>query len=575
MLAAIPQSPTRLNPYRNLHDLTKRQHFTLEQMFENGWIDSESKQLALHEKQNIKRFGGGFAAPHAVALVNQIERAGDASVIHTTIATTIQSRVETIITRHLRLLVNKHVTHAAAVVIENKTGNVLALAGSRDFFARDGGQINGAWTPHSPGSAMKPFTYLLALQRGFTTASVIADLPIEFSTSTGLYRPENYDHKNYGPVTVRTALGSSLNIPAVRVLNQIGGEKVLHNALQTLGITTLNEAPEHYGLGLTIGNAPVRLLELANAYACLARLGEYKPWTLVSSTAKPNNGARLFPETECYIIADVLSDNQARVLTFGPRSVIRLPFRCAVKTGTSTNYRDNWTLGFTPEFTVGVWAGNFDNTPMLGVTGVSGAGPVFREIFLALHETSGTSWFVEPPQIVRAKIDPRNGKRIASDADPPSVSVEEIFRDSTLPETASVNDYDAETGRAFLPREYAEWLERGDNWLSGSVCLHADDDDTPPHIVSPASGSVFQLDPDLRSGGNRLQLRASGNRVVTWSSSTLKIEQKSDAVFATLVPGKHEITATNASSKAASVTQIEVISAEQAAQQRMVTGRAR
>jgi len=256
---------------------------------------------------------------------------------------------------------------------------------------------------------LKPFTYARAFERGLTPASIIPDLPVEFQTSTGLYRPENYDLKSYGPVTCRQALGNSLNISAVRVLQDLGGARVLQELLQALGVSTLTEDTEHYGLGLTIGNAPVRLLELTNAYAALARLGERRPWSLLANNPS-TDGERVLDRDACWWVADILSDNQARVLAFGPRSPLRLPFRVAVKTGTSTNYRDNWTLGYTPEFTVGVWAGNFEGQPMDDVSGVTGAAPILSDLFHWLHERQALTWYQRPTSLVGVRIDPRNGK---------------------------------------------------------------------------------------------------------------------------------------------------------------------
>ncbi len=551
LLAALPQSPTRLNPFKNFDAVKKRQQRILTRMHELGWLDDEAVNLALNEKLTLQRFTGGFEAPHAVALLGN---AGGSSVLRTSINANLQSRVESIITARLALLRERHVTQAAAVVIENKTGRVLALAGSRDFFSTDSGQINGAWMPHSAGSAVKPFTYLIALQKGFTPATIIPDLPIEFSTTTGMYRPENYDHRNYGPVTLRTTLGSSLNIPAVRVLKQIGGEKVLCEALHSLGITTLTEPPEHYGLGLTIGNAPVRLLELANAYACLARLGEFKSWTLLADETAAAS-TTLYSPSICYLIADILRDNQARVPTFGPHSVIRLPFRCAVKTGTSRNYRDNWTLGFTPEFTVGVWAGNFDNTPMENVSGVTGAGPIFSDIFKQLHETFGTTWFEEPPNIVHAKIDPRTGHRLDETAPLPRVSRDDVFISGTEPKLAVESDYEPATGRAYIGQEYANWLGQGNLWATGLLCLRPEATLTgPPQVISPKDGTVLFLDPDLGNEGRRLLLRAQHGNSVRWTSPTLRIETEDGRTYAWLEPGRHLIHAFSESAELTTVT---------------------
>jgi len=558
LLASLPQSPSRLNPYRNLPAVQKRQCRVLEKMHLMGWLDDEGLKLALAEQPTLQKYTGGFAAPHAVELARLTSEKSGSAVVRTTIQQQLQSRVEGIIARRLALLENKHVTQAAAVVIENSTGHVLALAGSRAFFGSDGGQINGAWAPHSPGSALKPFTYLLAFEKGFTPASIVADIPVEYATPTGLYRPENYDHRYQGPITIRQALGSSLNIPAVRVLDQIGGETVLHSALQWLGISTLEEPSSHYGLGLTIGNAPVRLLELANAYACLARLGEARPWTLTADADLPDP-VRLYPAATSYLIADILSDNQARVLTFGPHSVIRLPFRCAVKTGTSTNYRDNWTLGYTPEYTVAVWVGNFDNTPMNEVSGVTGAGPIFRDIFVNLHQTSGTTWYEMPDEVVAQRIDPRNGRSLDGASPAVRMSRDEVFIKGSLPSAATADDYEPETGRAYIPKEYETWLKQGQSAFSALVALRDDASNiAAPRILTPVDGTVFFLDPDLRNQGGRLMLKSSRSDAVQWSSPTLKIVPDGGQHFVLLAPGRHEITATNPVTKDAHRVRIEV-----------------
>jgi penicillin-binding protein 1C len=599
LLAALPQSPTRLNPFRNMKGVEKLKKLILERMAELGWLDDEAKTLALAEKPVLQRYTGGFEAPHAVEMFRSADtpvRSGGPDPegmagpgIRLTLDSAAQRLVENAIEKHLASLEAKHVTQSAAVIIENKTGSVLALAGSRDYFSADGGQLNGAWVPHSPGSALKPFTYLLAFDRGYTPASVIADLPVEYATPTGLYRPENYDRKNYGPVTVRDALGNSLNIPAVKTLRKIGGEKILYDTLQSLGITTLTAPPEHYGLGLTIGNAPVRLLELANAYACLARLGEWKEWQItehatadradvadkiLNHETDPRISARsavnppALSRQTCYLIADILSDPQARLISFGPRTVIRLPFRCAVKTGTSTNYRDNWTLGYTPEFTVGVWCGNFDNSPMANVSGISGAGPIFREIMMWLHEKRGTSWYAEPDGVAHATIDPRNGKRLDAASPPARTSRDEIFPSVALPPPATAQDYDGE-GRAILPPEYASWIAQGDHWLTGLVVSRADKKvGLPPRILNPANGSVFVLDPDLPNRGERLLLRAVGGGAVKWSSRTLAVSTAGGLSYATLTPGTHELCVVDEVSGAEARARIEVRPAHSASQAR-------
>ena len=538
LLAALPQSPTRLNPFRNLAGVLPRQRRILDQMHALHWLDDEAHRVALSQKIVLQRFSGGFEAPHAIAMLSGEP---NAATLRTTLHATLQQQVETIIAQRLETLKDRHVTHAAVVVIENATGAVLALAGSRDFFAQDGGQLNGAWTPHSPGSAMKPFTYLLAFERGATPASIVADLPIEFATSSGTYRPENFSLRSFGPMTYRYALGNSLNISAVRVLDAIGGAETLLPKLRELGLSTLTEDAAHYGLGLTIGNASVRLIELANAYACLARLGRFKPWTL-RQDAPAAEERTLLSENESWLIADILSDNQAREMAFGSYSVLRLPFKCAVKTGTSSTFRDNWTLGYTPEFTVGVWVGNFDNTPMQEVSGVTGAGPIFRDVMLHLHEKHAATWFAMPKDIVHARIDPRTGKRLTPQSPPARVSREEFFIAGKLPSTAQASDYDVR-GRAILPREYAAWISSSSNWL-GDLVTTAETEARPTlRITNPIPGTVVILDPDIRNHGNRLLLQAVGSNQPQWSSPTLELRSEAAHTFAILKPGRHEIEA--------------------------------
>ncbi len=539
-LAALPQAPGRMNPFRNPDDALRRQQRVLRLMGVAGSSSAAELEVALHQQIKLDRFAGGFAAPHAVELVGAAHPSGK---VRTTIDSPLQTVVERIIRAHLSGLESRHVSQAAVVVIENVTGHVLALAGSRDFFAGAGGQINGAWVPHSPGSAVKPFTYQLAFEGGHTPASIIADLPVEFTTSTGTYRPENYDHKSYGPVTCRMALANSLNISAVKVLQNIGGPEVLLKRLRALGITTLTETAEHYGLGLTIGNAPVRLVELTNAFACLARLGVCKRWRLIAGDDEP--GERILREAECYLIADILSDNQARLLTFGARSPMRLPFRVAVKTGTSSTYRDNWTLGYTPEFTVGVWAGNFDNSPMQNVSGVTGAAPVLRDVFIELQSRFGTTWYDQPGSIVTARIDPRTGRRLTPQSPAARMSRDEFFIKGTEPPAASERDYEAKTGRAILPPEFSGWVRSAENWVGDLVtCAGSVSRDLPLRVVSPVAGTVIRLDPDIRNNGNRLILEAEPRSAVRWTSGTLEVREEDGRATALLKPGRHEITAT-------------------------------
>ncbi|RYD27370.1 MAG: hypothetical protein EOP86_24645, partial [Verrucomicrobiaceae bacterium] len=435
--------------------------------------------------------------------------------------------------------------------LENSTGNVLALIGSRDYGAADGGQVNGAVARRSPGSALKPFTYLLAMQRDLSPASILADLPVEYMTATGIYRPQNYNHRAAGPVSLRTALANSLNLSAVRTLQSHGGPQALVDVLQSAGLTTLTKPPADYGLGLTIGGGEVTLLELTAAYSTLARMGESVPVRFQPSAAPPVR-QRLFDPEACWLLADILSDNDARARSFGLDSALRMPFPCAVKTGTSTDYRDNWTVGYNARFTVGVWVGNFDNSPMRGVSGVSGAAPIFREIFTWLGNRFPSPWFPMPPGISVCEVDPLTGLPPPPEFRGRRPLVLEKFRRTLAPSDLETAHYDS-TGRVVLPAEYAAWLAGPDNWL-GSTAVAEPAGGTGGNgqggkaestsgdnwrITSPLPGTTVLLDPDIPGGGRWLPLRTvPDNPTTQWSSPTLEIQNGR----ARLLPGRHELT---------------------------------
>lgn len=396
--------------------------------------------------------------------------------------------------------------------------------------------VNGATQPRSAGSTIKPVTYLLALERGATPATVVPDVPTEFPTPTGPYRPENYHRHCQGPARFREALACSLNIPAVKVLQGLGGPAPLHARLQGWGITTLSKEAEEYGLGLTIGNAEVRLVELANVYATLARLGEWKPIRLLAETPPAVKGSHPRVSRElCWQIADMLSDNNAREPAFGAISALRFDFAVACKTGTSTDFRDNWAMGYTPEYTVGVWVGNFNGAPMREVSGVTGAAPIMHDIMAYLHHRFGTTWYDRPSQIVDDRIHPITGHRV-----PPEFvgGLKERFVADNLPPMESSQDYDA-NGRVLLSAEYAAWAASADNQLRDRVAIAGG---AGLHLVSPAPGATFLLDPDVPSSF-LVPLIATGAEGVIWESETLKFRDQAGQRFAIAAEGEHKLTA--------------------------------
>lgn len=534
-LAGLPRAPSRLNPRRHLERALARQRWVLARMRDDGSVSIAEYERARAEPIHLAPGREIFDAPHFVDLLTRQRRLPASSVVRTTLDLSLTQSAGGALRRRLAQLHEQHVQNGAVVVIENRTGNVLALVGSEDYRAPAAGQVNGAWAARSAGSTFKPFTYLLALERGATPASVLADVPVEFATPTGNYRPENYNHVCHGPVALRVALANSLNIPAVKLLAALGGARPLQESLRACGLTTLRASAAHYGLGLTIGNANARLLELVNAYAALARLGAWQPYRLLESDPSIPP-VRIGRADAAYLVADILSDNAARTLTFGSDSWLRFPFPVAAKTGTSTSYRDNWAIGYTPEFTAGVWVGNFDGTPMREVSGVSGAAPVLHDVFAQLHSESGTSWFAPPATITERLVDPLTGKlALASRAG----LVKEKFLRDHLPELETPNDYD-ERGRVKLGAEYRAWLASTQSNLDGKVAL-APAVSGPLRVLSPLPGTTYFLDPDLPES-DRLPLQGNTRAGVVWESATLRCTVASGEAFACLTAGQHAIT---------------------------------
>ena len=298
-LAAIPQAPSRLNPRLAPARTKARQQWILRRCLALSWIDADEHARALAEPIRMQPAGRAFRAPHFAEMVLAETTPGNRpGTLATTLDLGLQDRCERIARAHLSGLAAAHVRDAAVVVIDNATGDLLACVGSTDWFASKDGQVNGALARRSPGSALKPFVYLLALDDGATPADIVADVPSEFPTATGLFRPSNYDRHCRGPVALREALANSLNIPAVKVLAAHGGARRLKALLESCGVATLDRPDAHYGLGLALGDGEVRLIELAGAYATLARLGERLP---VRTRPGPvHNRERVAPAETCW-----------------------------------------------------------------------------------------------------------------------------------------------------------------------------------------------------------------------------------------------------------------------------------
>jgi len=500
-LAGLPRSPLNLNPYRHFERAKKRQEQILRRMFRAEHISENTLARALEERICLIPEARRFRAPHFCDYVlRQIP--GPARKMLGTIKTTLdyalQERVEAIVKKHIDAAAERGITNSAVLILDNHTGEILAMVGSRDFFDhRHDGQVNGTLSLRQPGSTLKPFTYGLALERGMTAATILEDTEIHIKTQEGIFRPKNYDQRYHGLIRLRSALACSYNIPAVSVLQGIGPD-LLYQRLRRLGFSSLKKSPSFYGVGLTLGNGEVTLLELVRAYSALARGGAYRAeksivrlndfHQRIGEISQGSAEIRLFPASIAYILTHILSDPDARTPSFGVHSPLNLPFPCAVKTGTSKDFRDNWTIGYTSRYCVGVWAGNFDGQPMHRVSGITGCGPLFKDIMLHLHRKGGAAEFQEPEGLVHRKICPLSGKLATPEC---PGDIQEIFIRGTEPDEPCDHDH--------LHR-----LICGDQGL-----LLTREKSLSIHITFPVHGDLFKIDPILPPSYQTIQFQAA------------------------------------------------------------------
>lgn len=394
------------------------------------------------------------------------------------VGTTLDARWQRLaretLAQQLAGLQGRNVRDGAAVIVDNRNGEVLAYVGSAGPEST-AGQVDGAAARRQAGSTLKPFLYDLALERRYLTpASLLEDSPVNLETATGLYIPQNYDHEFKGPVSVRTALASSLNVPAVRTLVLVGVE-AFRDRLVDLGYAGLTESGEFYGFSLALGSGEVSLLEQVNAYRTLANGGLWSPLRLLPDAVEVTAPRRVMSATAAYLVADMLADNASRAVTFGLDSPLATRFWSAVKTGTSKDMRDNWCIGFSPRYTVGVWVGNFEGDAMQDVSGVSGAAPAWAVLMQRLHEAE--AGFADPPAVPLGLV------RQAVAFDPPV----EPARD--------------------------EWFIAGTETrrVVGGARQHR------PRIASPPYGVIIALDPDIPADNQRIWFTATrGDRAGFW-----------------------------------------------------------
>lgn len=424
-LAGLPASPTSYSPYGTNPELAKtRQAQALRRMVEDGYINQQTADEALNEELAIKLPVNEIKAPHFVMYVrNKLsEKYGPRFVsqgglkIYTTLDFKLQEKAEEILSQEVEKIKSLNVSNGAAMITDAKTGQILAMVGSKNYWDPLNGNFNVTTALRQPGSSIKPITYATAFKQGFSPGSTLLDTPISFRNFWENYTPVNYDGKFRGPVTIRTSLGSSLNVPAVKLLSIIGIPDMLRTA-RDLGITTLND-PNRYGLSLTLGGGEVKMIDMMTVYGTFSQLGKKYPAQdiLYITDSKGNTlennshpiGETVLQPSIAYLISDILADNKARTPAFGPNSLLIIPgHQVAVKTGTTDSKRDNWTFGYTPEFVVGVWVGNNDNSPMNPqlTSGVTGAAPIWNRLISEVLRNRSSLAFEKPSDVIAGTVD--------------------------------------------------------------------------------------------------------------------------------------------------------------------------
>jgi penicillin-binding protein 1C len=509
VLAALIRSPNAARA-----SLTRRALALREAMAET--TGAEDVRSAVSHALETPAAGPATAlATHAARLL-AAGRPGDLdpAPVRSTLEAPLQRLAAASLRRHLSAVVEQHVRDGAVLVAENATGEVLAYVGSSGDLSA-AALVDGVRARRQAGSTLKPFLYGLALERRLlTAASLLDDAPLELHTAGGLYRPENYDHRFRGLVSVRTALAASINIPAVRVLGLVGADAFALR-LRQLGFGGLTEAGDFYGPALALGSADVSLWELVNAYRTLANGGRWSPLRLAPDPRPPDAGRRVLDPRTAYLVASILADRESRSGTFGLESPLGTRGWTAVKTGTSKDMRDNWCIGFSARYTVGVWVGNFSGEAMRDVSGITGAAPVWLEVMSWLHRRGGSRPPAPPAGLLARPV------RFPGEGEPDRI---EWFLQGTEPREAL--------------SEIAE---------------------APVRIVVPVEGTIIALDPDIPAGRQQVLFEPSASRAgLRW------LLDGSDAGPATQVttwlprPGKHILVLADAAARPIDAVRFEV-----------------
>ena len=527
-LAGLPQAPSRFNPWLHPAAAAARYRRSLARLAAAGVITAAQRDL-LAVPPTVQHCEPPHLAPN---FVDALLRAnpGLRGTVRTTLDLDLERTAEWAVRTHLASLNRADVTEAALVIVENSTGAVRALVGSSDYAAS---QVNGALRPRSCGSTLKPFIYLAAIDRRvLTAATLLPDTPDAIRDAYADYDPQDFTRRCLGPVRVREALACSLNVPAVVTLSRLGAR----GAFQSLHQWGFNfeGSFDDYGAGFILGNAGVRLVDLAAAYAGLARGGLAIPARFIEARQAPV--LRMASPDAAAIITDILCDNEARRVAFGPDSPLVLKdagnkaVRVAAKTGTSSGFRDTWTAGFDKEHTVAVWAGNFDGRPLGGLLAIRAAAPLWAAVMNLLLRTDHP--LPAPPgTLVRRDVCALTGLLPCPKS---PATIPELFLPGTEPRQ-DASAFFSPDGSLLLPAEYAAWCAGPDNTLRARVRPAA-------KILSPSSGAHYVIDPILPRAQQMVELTTTIPGPVQWFVNDRPIPAQADGrIFWELEPGTWEI----------------------------------
>lgn len=571
VLAGIIPAPSQYEPYRHWKNAKFRQQYVLQQLLASQKISEADIQNV--KESNIDIFPPSYEikAPHFVfQVLEELEKtypdiqSGGYSIT-TTLDPELQSISQQIMAHRLTQLAKQNVGNSSLAAIDPQSGDVLAYIGSVNYFNKEiSGAVDMVQVKRQPGSSLKPFLYLTSFMHGFTPATVIADLPVRFQNDDGTgYYPKNYGYRYFGPVTVRDALGSSLNIPAVKVLNQIG-LLPFFSTLERFGIK-FDQPPAHYGLSVVLGGGEVSLIDNVRAYAGLALGGRSIELRDVLEIKNAQDEVIFKSKTSAHqdlfindksakpaaeLITDILSDKNARSRSFGEASLLDLQKDVAVKTGTTKDFKDNWALGYTPNFVLGVWVGNTDNSPMQGVSGVSGAVPIWHDIMQDRFKNQKIDW-PDSGDLIQKSICLPSG--LLATPDCPKNRVEKFItgtEPTTLDTWYQPITIDKNTGLLandscsqnvisktylFPPQEYQSWVLADRREAPPVKYCDGTSKELPGEglsIIYPLDNDVFELSDLFNSQTQMIPFTAGGQaNMYRWKINGQLIESRTNPTF--------------------------------------------